>query len=160
MSGKYGFSGAINLPTEGEPTHRAPVDRTVLREAIRAGNELGFVDRDPSARRKPGPKRTELQGKVRSLGRSVLSTDIGISVLSGMSPFGGVLNFFLANGKPKEARKPSITAPAVPPSQLPCPQLFRWRRLFVPAPSVSAAGERHTSRIHRSGLTLLWVRPA
>ena len=64
MSGKYGFSGTINLPTEGEPTHRAPVDRTVLKEAIRAGNELGFVDRDPSARRKPGPKRTEPQDKV------------------------------------------------------------------------------------------------
>ena len=58
------LAALINLPTEGEPTHRAPVDRTVLREAIRAGNELGFVDRDPSARRKPGPKRTELQGKV------------------------------------------------------------------------------------------------
>ena len=64
MSGKYGFSGGIDLPTQDEPAHRAPVDRTILKEAIRAGNELGFVDRDPSVRRKPGPKRTEPQDKI------------------------------------------------------------------------------------------------
>ena len=64
MSGKYGFSGSIGLPAQGEPAHRAPVDRTVLKEAVRAGNELGFVDREAPVRRKPGPKRTEPQDKV------------------------------------------------------------------------------------------------
>ena len=64
MSGKYGFSGGIGLPAQGEPVHRAPVDRTVLKEAVRAGNELGFVDRESPVRRKPGPKRTEPQDKV------------------------------------------------------------------------------------------------
>ena len=42
MSGKYGFSGGIDLPAQGESEHRAPVDRTVLKEAVKAGNELGF----------------------------------------------------------------------------------------------------------------------
>ena len=64
MSGKYGFSGGIDLPEKGEPAHRAPVDRTGLKEAVRVGNELGFVDREPPVRRKPGPKRTEPQGTV------------------------------------------------------------------------------------------------
>ena len=63
MSGKYGFSGGIDLPAQGESAHRAPVDRTVLKEAVRAGNELDFVDREALVRRKPGPKRTEPQDK-------------------------------------------------------------------------------------------------
>ena len=64
MNGKYGFGGGIDLPTQDEPEHRAPVDRTVLKKAVRAGNELGFVDRESPVRRKPGPKRTEPQDKV------------------------------------------------------------------------------------------------
>ena len=64
MSGKYGFNGTIDLPTQGEPAHRVPVDHTVLKEAVKAGNELGFVARDLPVRRKPGPKRIEPQDKV------------------------------------------------------------------------------------------------
>ena len=64
MNSKYGFSGGIDLPTQREPAHRAPVDRTALKEAVRAGNELGFVDRKAPVRRKPGPKRTEPQDKI------------------------------------------------------------------------------------------------
>lgn len=61
---KYGFGGGIQLPkVEAVPPHpRKEVPD--LSEALKAGNDLGFVNREPSARRKPGPKRTEAQGKV------------------------------------------------------------------------------------------------
>jgi hypothetical protein len=35
-----------------------------LKEAVEAGTTLGFVSREPTAKRKPGPKRTEAQDKV------------------------------------------------------------------------------------------------
>lgn len=64
MSGKYGFGGGIDLPKGPTPAKRAPVDPNALTEAVQAGNDLGFVDREPVARRKPGPKRKEPQDKV------------------------------------------------------------------------------------------------
>lgn len=65
MSGKYGFSGGIDLPkTTSKPKPRPQVDRNSLSEAVKAGADLGFVSREPSARLKPGPKRKEPQDKV------------------------------------------------------------------------------------------------
>ena len=64
MSSKYGFSGGIELPETPSPTKRTAVDNTALTQAVQAGNDLGFVDREPVARRKPGPKRKEPQDKV------------------------------------------------------------------------------------------------
>ena len=39
-------------------------DRSRLVEAVQAGDSLGFVERGPSGRRAPGPKRTEPQAKI------------------------------------------------------------------------------------------------
>ena len=64
MSDKYGFGGGIELPKVGTPHRRPAVDQTALTEAVQAGRDLGFVNREPGARRKPGPKRTEPQDKV------------------------------------------------------------------------------------------------
>lgn len=65
MSGKYGFSGGIDLP---KTTHvskpRPKVDENSLNDAIKAGADLGFVSREPTTRLKPGPKRKEPQDKV------------------------------------------------------------------------------------------------
>lgn len=66
MSGKYGFGGGLDLPKVEATPRRAPLDQSALSEAVQAGKSLGFVDRDPSstAKRKPGPKRTEVQDKI------------------------------------------------------------------------------------------------
>ena len=65
MSGKYGFSGGIDLPkTTPAPKPRPKVDGSSLSEAVRAGADLGFVNREPTTRLKPGPKRKEPQDKV------------------------------------------------------------------------------------------------
>lgn len=65
MSGKYGFSGGIDLPkTIPVSKPRPKVDGSSLSEAIKAGAELGFVSREPTTRLKPGPKRKEPQDKV------------------------------------------------------------------------------------------------
>ena len=64
MSDKYGFGGGIELPKIEPAPKRAPVDRAALTEAVEAGRSLGFVDREPAARRRPGPKRMEPQDKV------------------------------------------------------------------------------------------------
>ncbi len=65
MSGKYGFGGGIELPvTTPTPKRREPLDRQAVARAVEAGNELGFVSREPSKRLKPGPKRREPQDKV------------------------------------------------------------------------------------------------
>lgn len=67
MSDKYGFgaegASGIELP-KGRAKSRKKVDRAVLDEALDAGKDLGFVDREPQNRRKPGPKRKEPQDKV------------------------------------------------------------------------------------------------
>jgi hypothetical protein len=63
---KYGFSGGgIELPhtTPDDPARRK-VDPLNLTQAVQAGNELGFVSREPVQRIKPGPKRREPQDKV------------------------------------------------------------------------------------------------
>jgi hypothetical protein len=64
MSSKYGFGGGIDLPKSTSSPQRKPVDRSSISEAVQAGQQLGFVSREPSARRKPGPKRKEPQDKV------------------------------------------------------------------------------------------------
>jgi len=65
MSGKYGFSGGINLPkTTPSPKPRPKVDGSSLNDAVKAGADLGFVSREPTTRLKPGPKRKEPQDKI------------------------------------------------------------------------------------------------
>jgi hypothetical protein len=65
MSGKYGFSGGIDLPkTIPSPKPRPKVDGSSLNDAVRAGADLGFVSREPTIRLKPGPKRKEPQDKI------------------------------------------------------------------------------------------------
>lgn len=64
MSGKYGFGGGIELPKVDSPKSRVVPDQGALKEAVEAGTTLGFVNREPSAKRRPGPKRTEAQDKV------------------------------------------------------------------------------------------------
>lgn len=65
MSGKYGFGGGIELPKMDSPKPRIALDQGALKDAVEAGTTLGFVSREPStAKRKPGPKRTEAQDKV------------------------------------------------------------------------------------------------
>lgn len=62
MTDKYGFDGGISLPAPKKKIVTTPKAR--LDEAVKAGNEMGFLDRDPKRRSKPGPKRTEPQDKV------------------------------------------------------------------------------------------------
>ena len=64
MSDKYGFGGGISLPAADRTEEKPRVDSETLAEAVQAGKSLGFVDREPVARRKPGPKRREEQDKV------------------------------------------------------------------------------------------------
>lgn len=65
MSGKYGFSGGIDLPkTTPSPKPRPKVDESSLTRAVKAGADIGFVSREPVQRLKPGPKRKEAQDKV------------------------------------------------------------------------------------------------
>lgn len=59
------FAGIV-LPSEDlvTPEPRHAIDDG-LRAAVRAGQQLGYVNRDPApARRKPGPRPTEPQGKL------------------------------------------------------------------------------------------------
>ena len=64
MSGKYGFGGGLELPKFDTPKPRPTPDQDTLKEAVEAGATLGFVSREPTAKRKPGPKRTEAQDKI------------------------------------------------------------------------------------------------
>lgn len=65
MSGKYGFGGGIELPKIDTPKPRTALDQEALKDAVEAGTTLGFVNREQTtAKRKPGPKRTEAQDKV------------------------------------------------------------------------------------------------
>lgn len=64
MSGKYGFGGGIELPKIDTPQLRAVPDHGALKKAVEAGTMLGFINREPSAKRRPGPKRTEAQDKI------------------------------------------------------------------------------------------------
>lgn len=62
---KYGFGGGIELPkTEQAPKPRRDVEPEAVRQAVEAGQSLGFVAREPAPRLKPGPKRKEPQDKV------------------------------------------------------------------------------------------------
>lgn len=62
---KYGFSRGIELPqTTPERPARRKVDTESLSQAVQAGNEMGFVSREPTRRTKPGPKQREAQDKV------------------------------------------------------------------------------------------------
>lgn len=64
MNSKYGFGGGIELPKEDTPKPRVVPDQNAIKEAVEAGTALGFVSREPAAKRKPGPKRSEPQDKV------------------------------------------------------------------------------------------------
>ncbi|MDD7973585.1 hypothetical protein, partial [Roseinatronobacter alkalisoli] len=64
MSSKYGFGGGIELPKVETRNPRMVPDQGVLNDAVTAGSALGFVSREPAAKRKPGPKRREPQDKV------------------------------------------------------------------------------------------------
>lgn len=63
---KYGFGGGgIALPTpDATPRQRPQIAPQAVEKAVQAGAEQGFVNREPSARLKPGPKRKEPQDKV------------------------------------------------------------------------------------------------
>jgi hypothetical protein len=65
MNDKYGFGGGLDLPKLKKDTAKPrPSITPDIDAAVKAGNALGFVNRDPQTRAKPGPKRTELQDKV------------------------------------------------------------------------------------------------
>lgn len=64
MSGKYGFGGGIELPKVEISKPRTIPDQGEVRQAVEAGTALGFVSRESTTKRKPGPKRTEPQDKV------------------------------------------------------------------------------------------------
>ena len=93
MSGKYGFSGGIDLPEHAESKRRRSVDRAVLKQAVKAGNELGFVDRETTARKKPGPKRTEPQDKVSIPGPKRVIDQYRDFCIARMSLFGEAWSF-------------------------------------------------------------------
>ena len=65
MNNRYGFGGGIELPkTTATPEAPPKADHIRIAEAVEAGSPLEFVDREPSGRRTPGPKRTEPQAKI------------------------------------------------------------------------------------------------
>jgi hypothetical protein len=63
---KYGFGGGgIELPKPSTPSNPRPkIEPEVVERAVQAGTDLGFVNREPSNRLRPGPKRSEPQDKV------------------------------------------------------------------------------------------------
>lgn len=63
---KYGFGGGgIDLPKpDATPKPRPTIEPQAVEKAVQAGAEQGFVNREPSSRLKPGPKRKEPQDKV------------------------------------------------------------------------------------------------
>lgn len=61
---KYGFDKDIKLPDPRPESVPEPAESDELRKAVAAGEDLGFVDREPTVRLKPGPKRREPQDKV------------------------------------------------------------------------------------------------
>lgn len=68
----YGFNDkAATMNTVKLPQKRTEVAKQSpdMARVIQSGQELGFVSRDASTRRKPGPKRTEPQDKITVTGR-------------------------------------------------------------------------------------------
>lgn len=63
---KYGFEGGgIELPKPSAPsTPRPKIEPEAVERAVQAGSDIGFVNREPSNRLRPGPKRSEPQDKV------------------------------------------------------------------------------------------------
>ncbi len=62
----YGFgdkTDPIKLPV-GQGASKSKASKDEIEQAAAAGRELGFVSRQATSKRKPGPKRTEPQGKV------------------------------------------------------------------------------------------------
>lgn len=61
----YGFDNnpvaTVKLPTQPRDI---PVNKPAIESVLQAGAELGFVSREPTARRKPGPRRVEAQDKI------------------------------------------------------------------------------------------------
>uniref|UniRef100_UPI003100B971 hypothetical protein n=1 Tax=Neorhizobium sp. EC2-8 TaxID=3129230 RepID=UPI003100B971 len=47
-----------------KPSREAAVERPAITNVLQAGAELGFVSREATTRRKPGPRRIEAQDKI------------------------------------------------------------------------------------------------
>lgn len=68
----YGFdksnapaaTDAVKLPPVRSKPAETPVAAPTLTRALQAGAELGFVSRDTTDRRRPGPKRREPQDRI------------------------------------------------------------------------------------------------
>ncbi|MCV6547751.1 MAG: hypothetical protein OIF56_10795 [Cohaesibacter sp.] len=64
----YGFNKSEHSPdpaiTLPAPKKEKPDSRQAVSKALDAGKKLGFVSRQTQTRRKPGPRRTEAQGKL------------------------------------------------------------------------------------------------
>ena len=102
MSSKYGFGGGIELPEPTPPIPRAPIDKATLKGAVEAGERLGFVTREPSFTRKPGPKRTEAQDKVSIPGpKRVIDAFRGYCTTENLTLWQG-LDQLLNGQKPRE----------------------------------------------------------
>ena len=105
MSGKYGFSGGIDLPkTTPAPKPRPKIDGSSLSEAVKAGADLGFVSREPTTRLKPGPKRKEPQGKVSIPGPNGSWMTSGPSARPAILPCGRVWSCCSKNRRAGTAR--------------------------------------------------------
>lgn len=67
----YGFGAKVTADTvklpKSSPKPAAPAPD--MAGVLQSGQELGFVPRETSTRRKPGPKRTEAQDKITVTGR-------------------------------------------------------------------------------------------
>lgn len=62
---KYGFDQAPTDTVKLPPVRTRPATAAPdMGRALQAGQELGFVSRDVSARRKPGPKQKEPQDRT------------------------------------------------------------------------------------------------
>jgi hypothetical protein len=63
----YGFDktmDTVRLPKLRENPPQKPATAPTMAPVLQAAQELGFVSREVSTRRKPGPKRTEPQDKI------------------------------------------------------------------------------------------------
>lgn len=67
----YGFGDKVKVDTLKLPeSSRKPVTPAAnMAKVLQSGQELGFVSREASGRRRPGPKRTEAQDKITVTGR-------------------------------------------------------------------------------------------
>ena len=105
MSGKYGFGDGIELPETTAPRPRPKVDQATLSEAVKAGNALGFISREPSRRLRPGPKRKEPQDKVSIPGPKRVIDDFRAFCIAHELTLWQGLELLLSQQKDKEAKE-------------------------------------------------------